>query len=74
VLQDSGFEAGVASVAAPIRDVAGETIAAINVSAVTILTRDGDLHGVLKTEILKAAVALSRDLGADPSQAIEDKA
>jgi DNA-binding IclR family transcriptional regulator len=74
VLQDSGFEAGVASVAAPIRDVAGEIVAAINVSAVTILTREGELHGVLKTEILKAAEALSRDLGADRNQAAQDKA
>ena len=74
VLQDSGFEPGVASVAAPIRDVAGEIVAAINVSAVTILTREGELHGVLKTEILKAAEALSRDLGADRNQATQDKA
>jgi len=72
VLQDSGFEPGVASVAAPLRDVAGEIVAAINVSAVTILTREGDLHGSLKTEILKAAEALSRDLGADRNQPMED--
>ena len=72
VLQDSGFEPGVASVAAPLRDVAGEIVAAINVSAVTILTREGELHGALKTEILKAADALSRDLGADRNQAMED--
>ena len=56
------------------RDVAGEIVAAINVSAVTILTREGELHGVLKTEILKAAEALSRDLGADRNQAAHDKA
>jgi DNA-binding IclR family transcriptional regulator len=74
VLQDSGFEPGVASVAAPLRDVAGEVVAAINVSAVTILTREGELHGALKTEILKAADALSRDLGAERKQAMEDKA
>jgi DNA-binding IclR family transcriptional regulator len=74
VLQDSGFEPGVASVAAPIRDVAGEIVAAINVSAVTILTREGELHGVLKSEILKTAEALSRDLGADRNRAAEDKA
>jgi DNA-binding IclR family transcriptional regulator len=74
VLQDSGFEPGVASVAAPVRDVAGNIVAAINVSAVTILTREGELHGSLKAEILKAADALSRDLGADRNQAMEDKA
>ncbi len=74
VLQDSGFEPGVASVAAPIRDVAGDVVAAINLSAVTILTREGELHGVLKTEILKAAEALSRDLGADRNQTAEDEA
>ena len=74
VLQDSGFEPGVASVAAPIRDVAGDVVAAINISAVTILTREGELHGVLKTEILKTAEALSHDLGADRNQAAEDKA
>jgi DNA-binding IclR family transcriptional regulator len=74
VLQEAGFEPGVSSVAAPVRDVAGDVVAAINVSAVSILTRDGELHGSLKTEILKAAAALSRDLGASHPKPIESNA
>jgi len=73
VLQEAGFDPGVSSVAAPVRDVAGQVVAAINVTAVTILTREGELHGSLKSEVLKAAEALSRELGADRSRASETR-
>lgn len=63
VVQNSGYEPGVASIAAPIRDVTGHIIAAINISAVALLTNDGELNGPLKAEVLAAADAISRDLG-----------
>lgn len=63
VVQNSGFEPGVASIAAPVRDMTGHIIAAINISAVALLTNDGELNGPLKAEVLAAADAISRDLG-----------
>jgi DNA-binding IclR family transcriptional regulator len=63
VVQISGYEPGVASVAAPIRDVSGRTVAAINVSAVALLTDEVELNGPLKSEVVATAAAISRDLG-----------
>lgn len=63
VVQVSGYEPGVASVAAPIRDMAGRVVAAINISAVAILTSEAELNGPLKLEVLAASEAISRDLG-----------
>jgi DNA-binding IclR family transcriptional regulator len=69
VVQNSGYEPGVDSIAAPIRDMTGHIVAAINISVVALLTNDAELNGPLKAEVLAAAGAISRDLGykaADP--------
>ena len=63
VVQVSGYEPGVASVAAPLRDMAGRVVAAINISAVGILTSEAELNGPLSREVRAAAEAISRDLG-----------
>jgi len=63
VVQIAGYEPGVASVAAPIRDMSGKILAAINISAVALLTNETDLHGPLAAEVLAIAQAISRDLG-----------
>jgi DNA-binding IclR family transcriptional regulator len=63
VVQSSGYEPGVASIAAPVRDVSGRMVAAINVSAVALLTDEAELNGLLKSEVVATAAAISRDLG-----------
>lgn len=63
VVQISGYEPGVASVAAPVRDTSGKIIAAINISAVALLTSETDLQGPLTAEVVATAQAISRDLG-----------
>jgi DNA-binding IclR family transcriptional regulator len=63
VVQGSGYEPGVASVAAPVRDITGRIVAAINVSAVALLTNEAELNGPLKDEVIATAAAISRDLG-----------
>ena len=63
VVQNSGYEPGVASIAAPIRDITGHVVAAVNISAVALLTNDTELNGPLKAEVLAVADAISRDLG-----------
>lgn len=63
VVQNSGYEPGVASVAAPVRDTSGKIIAAINISAVALLTTETDLQGPLMAEVVATAQAISRDLG-----------
>ena len=44
VVQNSGYEPGVAGVAAPIRDVTDRIVAAINVSAVAMLLSEAELN------------------------------
>ncbi|UFN49695.1 helix-turn-helix domain-containing protein [Roseomonas sp. OT10] len=59
----AGYEAGVASVAAPVRDVSGQVVAAVNVSTVALLTNEAEMRGRLAKEVLAAAAAISRALG-----------
>ena len=68
VVQNSGYEPGVASVAAPIRDVTDRIVGAINVSAVALLISDDELNGPLKDEVVAAAAMISRDLGRQNAQ------
>ena len=63
VVQNSSFEPGVASVAAPVRNMTGAVVAAINISIVALLTTAAELKGSLRQEVLAAAAAISRDLG-----------
>lgn len=63
VVQNSGYEPGVASIAAPIRDITGHVVAAVNISAVALLTNDTELNGPLKAEVLAVADSISCDLG-----------
>ena len=59
----SAFAPGIASVAAPVRDQGGYIIAGINVSDTESLPVMQDRNGTLKDEVLRAAAAISRDLG-----------
>jgi DNA-binding IclR family transcriptional regulator len=68
VVQHSGYEPGVDSIAAPIRDMTGTIVAAINISVVALLTNDAELNGPLKAEVLAVADAISRDLGHDAAR------
>jgi DNA-binding IclR family transcriptional regulator len=63
VVQNASFEPWIASVAAPVCDVTGAVVAAINISAVALLTDDAELNGPLKAEVVAAARAISRELG-----------
>jgi len=68
----SGFEEGVAVAAAPVRDVSGAVVAALNVSAVALHTNDQELRGTLRQEVLRAAAELSRALGHAPAAPDEE--
>lgn len=63
VVQNGLYEPGVASVAAPIYDVGGQLVAAINISVVSLLATDADLNGRFRSEVLAAARAISEELG-----------
>lgn len=62
-VHNSVYEPGVASVAAPVRDVNNRIVAAINVSAVALLLPEAELNGPLKEEVGAAAAMISRELG-----------
>lgn len=63
----AGYEAGVASVAAPVRDVTGATVAAINISTVAFLTSEEELRGPLARDVMATAARISAALGARPA-------
>jgi DNA-binding IclR family transcriptional regulator len=63
VVQNATYEPGVASVAAPVRDMTDRIVAAINISAVALFTNDAELNGALKAEVVATAQAISQDLG-----------
>jgi DNA-binding IclR family transcriptional regulator len=63
VVQNATYEPGVASVAAPVRDMTDRIVAAINISAVALFTNDTELNGALKAEVVATAQAISQDLG-----------
>jgi DNA-binding IclR family transcriptional regulator len=63
VVQNAVYEAGVASAAAPIRDVTNRVVGAINISAVSTLISEAELNGPLKEEVVAAAALISRDMG-----------
>ena len=59
-VSQSFFEAGVSSIAAPVRDSSGAILAAINVTAVNAHIDDHAMHGDLKEAVLEAAAEISR--------------
>jgi len=60
-----GFEEGIASAAAAIRDVTGQAIAAINVSAAASQTDASHMEKTIVPMMLETAAQLSRALGFD---------
>jgi IclR family pca regulon transcriptional regulator len=63
-LVDQELEAGLRSIAAPIHDRDGNTVAAINVSAQAARTDVADVHSTLLPPLLATARAVERDLAA----------
>lgn len=59
----AGYESGVASAAAPLRDVSGRVVAAINLSTVALLTGEAELEGPVARAVAECAAAISRALG-----------
>jgi IclR family pca regulon transcriptional regulator len=63
-LVDQELEDGLRSMAAPVRDVAGRALAAVNVSAQASRTTLETLRGELLPELLSAVEAIEHDLAA----------
>lgn len=63
VVSRSFYERGVVSIAAPIRDSSGRTVAAINVTAAEQSVDPAVLDGALANRVLEAAHTISRWLG-----------
>jgi DNA-binding IclR family transcriptional regulator len=69
VLHLGGFEAGIAAVAAPVHDVTGRVIAAVNLSGPALPGVEDALRGRLREALLGAAAEISQALGAEPRAA-----
>ncbi len=57
------FEAGIASVAAPVRDMTGRVVAGINVTAPISEHRLDELNGPVRAKLIETASRISRLLG-----------
>lgn len=66
VVQIGSFETGIASVAAPVRDISGNIVAAINVTRAASGNVVDDIEAGVRTEVLRTAAAITRLLGGLP--------
>lgn len=66
IVQIGSFETGIASVAAPVRDISGNIVAAINVTRAASGNIADDIEAGVKTEVLRTAAAITRLLGGLP--------
>lgn len=64
VISASFFERGISSVAAPVKDHTGHTVAAINVSLIAGVVNDKTFRGEIKNRTIAAAAKISEMLGA----------
>lgn len=69
VIQVGNFESGIASIAAPIRDLTGHVVAAINLTQVASPDNVRGIEVRIRREVLKTAEAISRLLGSPPGDA-----
>lgn len=69
VLSRSGFEAGIASVAAPVFDADGLPVAAINISTPESTLAGNAIETTIKDEVVKTAKTISEWLGHRRTQA-----
>jgi DNA-binding IclR family transcriptional regulator len=63
IVSRSSFEAGIASVAAPVFDAEGNVVAAINISTPEQTVSAGALETAIKDQVLHAAKTISEWLG-----------
>ncbi|WP_298727653.1 IclR family transcriptional regulator [uncultured Ferrovibrio sp.] len=70
-VSQSFFERGVSSIAAPVRDGAGNIVAAINITAVDAYIELPAMHGALKDAVLAAAAEITRWLNRDMSRELQ---
>ncbi len=63
VIYRSRFVEGLHSVAAPVRDASGRIVAGVNVSDYESIPAMSELDGLIRDEVLRAAMAMSRGLG-----------
>lgn len=67
VLNDGELELGLRSIAAPIRDLSGRIVAAMNVSTNSYRVPTETILGPMRDDLLRAAREVSRALGHDPN-------
>lgn len=66
VINDQEFERGIAAVAAPVFDVKGRVVAAVNVSVLAAALADEAARDALRTAVCRTAAQLSTYLGYQP--------
>ncbi|WP_048645913.1 IclR family transcriptional regulator [Nitratireductor soli] len=74
IVQIGNFETGIASIAAPVRDIEGNVVAAINVTQAASADRIDSIEAGVRREVARTAAAITRLLGGLPKPSSGDGA
>lgn len=74
IVQIGNFETGIASIAAPVRDIEGNVVAAINVTQAASADRIDSIEAGVRREVVRTAAAITRLLGGLPKPSSGDGA
>ncbi|MCV0378403.1 IclR family transcriptional regulator [Nitratireductor sp.] len=66
IVQIGNFETGIASIAAPVRDIEGNVVAAINATQAASADRIDSIDASVRREVVRTADAITRLLGGLP--------
>lgn len=69
ITQIGSFESGIVSIAAPVRDIEGNVVAAINATQAASSGNIESIDGPVREEVLRCAAAITRMLGGRPEGA-----
>lgn len=72
VVQIGSFETGIASIAAPVRDMEGNVVAAINLTQAASADRVDGIETEVRRAVLRTAAAITRLLGGLPGPGEQD--
>ena len=67
IVQIGSFETGIASIAAPVRDIEGNVVAAINATQSASADRVDSIDTSIRDEVVRTADAITRLLGGMPT-------
>ncbi|MEQ9247889.1 MAG: IclR family transcriptional regulator [Nitratireductor sp.] len=72
IVQIGSFETGIASIAAPVRDIEGNVVAAINATQSASADRVDSIDTSIRDQVVRTAAAITRLLGGTPAYPLQE--